>query len=423
MRSNLWLSAAVVIARLLTAHGNASRQPAEQVLPQPPGTFGIGRLTFHWTDTKRRDPFWADPAIRRELMVHVWYPAPAKKQATLFEPYLPGAAVIDAAPGTESIDRMFGSAWPLIAAGEVTSHAQRDAPVAGGPARFPIVLFSHGDGALGFGYTIAIENLVSHGYVVAAIEHPYASAAVVLSSGRVVRFSERRTLRGDRPPGLPCFEGLEIAMADMRRLTDIHAADLRFVLDQLEALERASTLSGGLDFLRVAAVGHSAGGRAAIRACQLDDRIKACVNLDGGSADGIFLQYAGALSPAEPLLFVQTSGPPSFSDRQLAERGLTRDEWTKNANDVAATQERQLEASGGGSYRVELRAPGMAHNSFSDAPLFASDGPEARRRALHNVALAADVVRFFLDEHLEGQRKALLTRLGQDNGDVKVTRD
>ena len=95
-------------------------------------------------------------------------------------------------------------------------------------------------------------------------------------------------------------------MKDMRQLGEIEAADLRFVLDQLERLDKSAKsllFFRRLDFSRIAAVGHSLGGMAAIRACQLDTRIKACVNQDGGTPDGVFLQYPAAKPLKQPFLF------------------------------------------------------------------------------------------------------------------------
>jgi acetyl esterase/lipase len=41
-------------------------------------------------------------------------------------------------------------------------------------------------------------------------------------------------------------------------------------------------LAGRVDLKRAAAMGHSAGAEFAARACQLDARFKACIDLDGG---------------------------------------------------------------------------------------------------------------------------------------------
>src|SRR5690242_18064299 len=43
-------------------------------LPPPTGTFKVGRVTAHWTDTSRVESLAADRRYR-ELMVDVWYPA------------------------------------------------------------------------------------------------------------------------------------------------------------------------------------------------------------------------------------------------------------------------------------------------------------------------------------------------------------
>ncbi|MGH9664893.1 MAG: hypothetical protein ACRD9L_10760, partial [Bryobacteraceae bacterium] len=42
-------------------------------LPDPGGRFPIGSMTFHLTDSSRRERM--DPKSPRELMVQVWYPA------------------------------------------------------------------------------------------------------------------------------------------------------------------------------------------------------------------------------------------------------------------------------------------------------------------------------------------------------------
>ncbi|MER7343669.1 hypothetical protein ABT403_38400, partial [Streptomyces sp. NPDC000075] len=61
------------------------------------------------------------------------------------------------------------------------SRAVFNAPVADGGGRLPVVLFSPGSGGVRTQNTAWAEELASHGYVVAALDHPYDSAAVVLS--------------------------------------------------------------------------------------------------------------------------------------------------------------------------------------------------------------------------------------------------
>jgi predicted dienelactone hydrolase len=389
-------------------------------LPKPAGRFGVGRVSYQWTDSKRPDPFSSDSRARRELMVYLWYPIPAG-QLTDQGVYQPYAKEINAAPGAECLRQ--SPIWASIASGLVKSHARDNATVAANPRSFPLVLFSHGDTAgNSFSYTSALEDFVSHGYVVATVEHPYSSSAVAFPDGRVIFACNRQHLRGDRPSGIPYFEGVQIGMKDLRLLSDIAAADLRFVLDQLEWIDtsdRSTPFFRRLDLGRIAAVGHSLGGMAVVRACQLDARIKACVNQDGNTPDGLFLRYIDAKPLKQPFLFVDATPPLTFTDEQLTERGITRAEWNKNADAVAETQRRQLRESLGGSYNVQLLAPGMNHESFGDALLSATT-TEARQRALHNMVLTIDVTRSFLDKTLKGEANTLFDQASYSNPEVKI---
>src|SRR5262249_25035824 len=146
-------------------------------LPEPKGPFGIGRIGYHWVDTARHDADAADPKASRELMVYLWYPT--DKKAGAKGAYLPGAAQMDAVPDVQArMSRVYGANWAAILSGEIASHAVERAAPARTPQQFPTVVFSHGLGASGFSYTVLIEDLVSRGYVVAAIEHTYSARAV-----------------------------------------------------------------------------------------------------------------------------------------------------------------------------------------------------------------------------------------------------
>jgi hypothetical protein len=158
---------------------------------------------------------------------------------------------------------------------------------------------------------------------------------------------------------------------------------------------------------------------AAVRACQNDARFNACADLDGGTPDGVYLQYPDAAPLKQPLLYVEATPAPTFTDQQLTERGITRAEWDANVRNVADTQERQLQGGLGGSYKVVLRPPGINHMSFTDVSLAATT-PDAEKRALHNVRLTTDVTRAFLDKYLKGQRSTLLEAPRPANSEIPV---
>jgi fermentation-respiration switch protein FrsA (DUF1100 family) len=144
------------------------------------------------------------------------------------------------------------------------------APDGDGP--FPIVLFSHGLGALPESFLPLFEDWVRDGFVVVGPTYPRTNGRVVTHPGDLAN----------------------------------QPADASLVLD--EVLELASEsdgpLSGRLDTERIAAVGHSMGGMTTIglvSECCADDRIDAGVVYAG---DATWFPTGGFVRDAPPLLFV-----------------------------------------------------------------------------------------------------------------------
>lgn len=390
-------------------------------LPQPSGKFGIGRVRFDWIDRQRPEPLSAEPNAHRELMVYLWYPTAQKSTRNHEGTYLPGAINIEKTQGTTRIkQQVFGDSWPLVLSGAITSHAQENAPLAKSKNPFPVILFSHGGSWTSFGYTGLIEDLVSHGYVVAAVEHTYEAAAVVFSDGKVIPYSEENVRRMEKPPGASYDEMVKNAMSWIRARNDVFAADQRFALDQLVQLNRgddeAHRFIGQLDLSKVVAMGHSMGGQASMRTCQLDERIKACVNLDGGSVDGVLIRYPKADAPRQPVLYVEVPFMP-LSEERLKQLHQTKEEWTQ---EWRAQAERQLRECPGGSYYALLTATRMSHLSFSDQPLLAATDPVAQNESLHRLQLIEEVTRAFTDKYLKGRSSHLLDDPSQPNQGVDV---
>jgi hypothetical protein len=117
--------------------------------------------------------------------------------------------------------------------------------------------------------TALAEDLASHGYVVAGIDHTYESFATAFPDGRVTTCRAREARRRGR-------EFWEKVAAG-------RAADVSFVLDELTGARRAWPGAGLIDPSRMAMAGHSAGGAAAIAAMLADSRIRAGVDMDGAT--------------------------------------------------------------------------------------------------------------------------------------------
>jgi pimeloyl-ACP methyl ester carboxylesterase len=411
------LACALVFGNNANGRTLAAR-PEPPELPRPSGRFGIGRAAFDWIDPNRRSDMTEDIGPHAELMVYLWYPTESlvtKVKGILF----PGAKQIDSAQGV-SVPlkaKMFGGNWTSVVSGSITSHAVENALIAKDPKAFPVILFSPGAFGTTFQYSSIIEDLVSHGYIVAAIEHTSEVFAVVFPDGRVHVYSETRIPKESIPPPGSTKEEYEAKLeAWYRHNVDVRAADISFVLDKLTELNRNS--NGTSQFLRrldldhVAVVGHSRGGWAAVVACRRDPRIRACVNEDG-NAGGQGLQYPGASIPKASILYVEVSPvlkPGTTTDDWIVLKQLhvTAEEWVRQWHEKVA---KEFNTFPGGGYFVELRVPGLEHYSFSDEVHLraAKDGSEQKEEAaLRDLRLTEDICRVFLDGTLKNENRTTL---------------
>src|SRR5262245_17896244 len=93
-----------------------------------------------------------------------------------------------------------------------------NSPLRASPQRFPMVLFLHGNGVSKFTYAAVLQEIVSHAYVVAAIEHPSSSAAVVFRRTSDLRIRSPHRRLGQSSCRSAVLEGVEIAMRDMTEI-------------------------------------------------------------------------------------------------------------------------------------------------------------------------------------------------------------
>ncbi|MEA5362938.1 hypothetical protein VA596_25640 [Amycolatopsis sp., V23-08] len=336
-RARWWLAlpGSVACAGLITTGAVAVWAFPVPVFPVPSGGFAVGTRVLQWTDPLRPETFTADPDDRRTVVVQLWYPAQSSPADAPRAPYL-GRTEDEARTVSEALAA--GTGLPRFLLDDVPrarTHSVSDAPVAREGGRFPIVLFSPGSGGVRTQNTAWAEELASHGYVVAALDHPYDSAAVVLADGRTI--TTETVSSGDRDQDEELAAGW----------TAIRAADLGFVLTRLTALDRgegADPLAGRLDTGRVAATGHSLGGAAALQVVRQDHRFAAVIDLDG--------YPHGPLSPAldRPALALTQAITPATDPRYLPR--LTA----------------ALDSSTAPSYRLTIQ--GAAHLTFTDGPLY-----------------------------------------------------
>ena len=361
----------------------------KDVLPPPTGAYGVGRVSFHWLDNSRVEAMSKDPNARRELMVHLYYPIqPGNKSEPA--PYFPDVELMkdyeEKHFGKNFMREEYGESYDSIFTAR--THTVAGAPLSPAQKKYPVLVFQPGLGMKVFIYTAIIEDLASHGYLVAAVEPPYDSSVVVFPDGRIIEESDNWNIYISGAPDAAARFHLE--------RIDVNAADDSFVLNQLEKLNagtlNSSTVSftGRLEVKHAGAIGHSQGGLAARRSCQIDRRWKACVNLDGSLNDRE-IEMTGRDAIQAPFMLMTGY----FTNEKLVA--------------VQKAQFRDLLTTG---YRVSVNAPGFGHFIYYDLEL-----PEARKEASKNglsavqrrrdTQIVRDFTLIFFNQYLLGQKKSL----------------
>jgi pimeloyl-ACP methyl ester carboxylesterase len=299
----------------------------------------------------------------------------------------------------------------LVVSGFITSHAKEDAQVDPRPKTFPVIIYSPGAFMSSFQSTSFIEDLVSHGFIVASVEHVYETFAVWFPDGRVIAYSPKDIQTEFLPPpGANQSEFGARLQAWSRHRAEVRAADLSFALSKLIELNNGqgnSRLRGHLDLAHVAAVGHSRGGWAAVIACRKDSRFSACVNLDGNAA-GEGLSFPHTPEPTQPVLFVEVKPQIPSDWIVLKDLHISAEDWIRRWHKIAELEFQKFPA--GGDF-VELTTPGLNHNSFTDEAVLRSekDGQlKDYHNALEGLRLSERVTRIFLNQELKLDKKATL---------------
>jgi predicted dienelactone hydrolase len=382
------ISLAIVLSTTVALSGQ--QRSVEFQLPAPTGKYPVGRRSFTSMDAARS---------MRPVKVDLWYPS--EPSATPVGRYLPDldALLKDAATAGTITDRL-GSALTGIARGTLRSNAHEDARIAQSAKPFPLLLFSHGLGSSPYEYSIQLEDLASHGYVIAAVEHIHDSLGVVLPVGSVVAFDGQLWAKY-ASPSLP-----ETGRFYEHRAT-VWAEDLLFVLQRLALLsgQKSSPFYHAIDFRRIGAFGHSHGGRSAATACMLDSRIRACLNEDG-RLDENQLQR-----PYWPLYGHQNKNVFAMFD--WFDSGLDEEDFTGMHTTPTDYARARLKATGAaletyrgansGSYHYTMLRRGMSHTAFTDLLWLTASSEANRTRYCEYLDVIRRTVRAFFDHTLKDE--------------------
>lgn len=279
--------------------------------PQSPGPYPVGVTTTVLVDTSRTDNLTKQP---RTLVTEIWYPATEEARRmpkNKYSDFIPGGV-------TPEVDELIKKTYKMSAA-EMDkvywNEAHRNAPIRKG--RFPLVIFSHGNGASRNQNTFWCDYLASHGYIIVSADHT-GNARWTIIDGKPIVFqgSERNNSAKDRP------------------------LDVRFLLDQMIRWDKGADkrFSGHIDTEHAAITGMSFGSFTAHWAADQEPRFKAVIAMSGAP-------------PAHTNLTVPSLRMLGTEDRTLGVPGnvLIRDNHAKHT---------------GPSYLLEIKNGG--HYSFTD---------------------------------------------------------
>src|SRR5438445_6192189 len=172
-------------------------------LPPPDGSYRVGVFSRLLTDPSRTNRY---VKTNSSFMVSVWYPAE------------PVAGIL---PAFHTDPKLYNS-------GDCTSSSSRGlrshsipgipgVPVATNESRYPLVIYAHGHLQTRTDNTRKVENLVSHGFVVVALDQNNCDATV---------FPDGRIFHGMDAPRFPTIDATTMSIVTNR------AEDIRFLLDE-----------------------------------------------------------------------------------------------------------------------------------------------------------------------------------------------
>ncbi|KAG0182807.1 Platelet-activating factor acetylhydrolase [Apophysomyces sp. BC1021] len=145
--------------------------------------------------------------------------------------------------------------WLSSQAARKRIRAYADAAVLKSTKAYPIIIFSHGLGGNRHVYSSFCQDMASHGFVVAAIEHRDKSGSLAkLDDGKWVRYA-------DLPPEVWDFRHQQLRF----RVDEVNRCVHALKLLSHGKLERG--FEGLLDLKSLVIAGHSFGGATSVKTC------------------------------------------------------------------------------------------------------------------------------------------------------------
>ncbi|RPI71589.1 MAG: hypothetical protein EHM47_09910 [Ignavibacteriales bacterium] len=373
----------IVVLVFFTINLNGQDSPG-YISPKPTGTWNVGRKLVEWVDSSRIDII--DSTQYRTIPVFIWYPAIVNEtiipQYPLDEDwrneqgkYLNKKIGVGASQFLQNL-----KVWSLT-----------NAPAVSVKDKFPVLIFGPGYTWLTTDYSILIEEIVSHGYIVVGY--------IPTGFPGVTKLANRKIINGS----------LTVHQQD------IIFEDAMFVLKNLSRLENG-WLKEIIDINQVGAFGHSQGGIAATVLAGNNSAIKAFVNLDGdlmGDALKIKVTQPGLLLNNDERVAM------TAATEKMDREGRERSEYRRHSDWVRATDDAQVS--------LRIRINGIRHLNFNDLGIVPMDlmSPAERKDKLgivdgeKSLKIISEITRQFFDAYLKNSSFFTLVHLEEKYPEVQ----
>jgi predicted dienelactone hydrolase len=343
-------------------------------LPKPTGPYKVGTRIVHLVDPKRMETHVPGPPQARQIMVQFWYPASPDGQHL---------ASYRRRRETTLLSSYMGVLW---------THSYKGAPVAASAKPFPVLLFNPAWQGQRTQNTYQTEDLASHGFIVAAIDHTYNSTPVAFPDGRVIWATDIHDITDFDHTTV----AQQISIGD--REVHIEAGDDILALDYLsaEGSNPSSRWFGRVNADNAGAFGHSFGGAVAGQTCYQDSRVKAAIDEDGWMFGDV---SSHGLDKPFLVMYEEPSGGSSEGKREAQLDAID-----------ASNVHRGLRQFGG--YLVTIL--GTRHFNFADRSLYSplrrlTDSGEIAPQRAHEIV--ENYTLQFFSHYLKGKPAPLLAAI------------
>ncbi len=383
-------------------------------LPEPTGDFEVGTQTLHFVDDSRDEIFTPDPNDKREIMVQVWYPAQNTGNKNPSPVFSDGKAFLKEFAKEFKIPELLVDYFKYV-----KSHAYKDGEISSSSASYPLVILNHGMGTSRFFHITQAENLASHGYIVASIDHTYSTAATLFPDGRAASF-------------VTTDEKID-TYETRSKVGKVWTQDVIFTIDQFEKINSGTIqtiFAGKVDLRNIGVFGHSFGGAAAYDS-SYDSRIKAGINMDG-----TLYGFINKQSLTKPFMFMYSEQAirlyhmfrPDYvpTDNELKSLGVSKEEYDKSKqnedmkNGILENERIEKTVENGGCL---LYISGTNHYNYADmqliSPLSRLIGLTGEIKGERSAYIANQYILDFFNKYLKGTGGSLLEGPSADYPEVK----